>query len=292
MTYTVNNTSPYRGFRKSSVYGMVGTVLSCAILFLIMWFYIMPYTQEVKPVEEEGLMISFGNSDEGGGQGEELMGTPDQASAPSNAEETTVTQPAEPVRPVTTTTTKVATSSNDYITQQEASLAIAEKKRKDQEKQAQIAADSARIANEKRIADQKRKEQDAINKASSSMSGLFGNSSSAGNGNGTGSGSGEGPGHQGNPAGKGYAGGHSWSLNGRSLTSMVQPSYDKDIEGKITVNIRVDAGGKVVSTSIGSPTTISDQDMRNAAMSAATRARFSTGNSSAAGSITFNFRLK
>lgn len=292
MTYSVNNTSPYRGFRKSSVYGMVGTALSCAILFLIMWFYIMPYTQEVKPVEEEGLLISFGNSDEGGGQGDELMGTPDQEPAPSKAEETTVTQPVQPAYTTPTTTTKVSTSSNDYITQQEASLAIAEKKRKDQEKQAQITADNARIANEKKIADQKRREQDAINKASSSMSGLFGNSSSAGNGNGTGSGSGEGPGHQGNPAGKGYAGGHSWSLSGRSLTSMAQPSYDKDIEGKITVNIRVDENGSVLSTSIGSPTTISDQQMRQAAMSAAKRARFSSGGGSAAGSITYNFRLK
>ena len=47
MTYSVNNTSPYRGFRKSSAYGLLGTTLSCLVLFLIMWFYIMPYTQYI-----------------------------------------------------------------------------------------------------------------------------------------------------------------------------------------------------------------------------------------------------
>ena len=235
-------------------------------------------------------MISFGNSDEGGGQGEELMGTPDQASAPSNAEETTVTQPAEPVRPVTTTTTKVATSSNDYITQQEASLAIAEKKRKDQEKQAQIAADNARIANEKRIADKKRKEQDAINKASSSMSGLFGNSSSAGNGNGTGSGSGEGPGHQGSPFGKGYVGGHDASVNGRSIIGNVAEPSSFYQEGRLVVTIRVNSGGQVISAKCTSGN-VSDIKTRQLVERAALLTKFTGGRNEAVGTITYNLRF-
>jgi len=297
MAYTITNlpTNPEnKNVKKSSLYGLLGSALSCIILFLIMWFYVMPYASIVQPVEEEGLMISFGDSDEGGGMGEELMGTPDEEPAPSKIEETTTTKPEPVTRPVQTTASSVKSTSQDYVTQSEASLAIAEKRKQaQQEKAAQLAIENARIANEKRIADQKRKEQDAINKANSSMSGLFGNSTSAGNGTGTGTGSGEGSGRQGNPAGKGYSGGNSWSLNGRSLSgTLASPSYDKDEEGKVTVNIRVDESGRVISASIGSPTTISNPDIRNAAISAANRARFSTGSGTATGSITYNFRLK
>ena len=296
MTYSINNSSQNRNNGNSSFYGAIGSIASCIILFLIMWFYVMPYTSIPQPVEEEGLMISFGDNDNGGGQGDELMGAPTDNPAPSAAVETTTPPKSTPVEVKTvvqTTSTPKPTTNQDYITQSEASLAIAEKAKKNQEKQAQQAIENARIANDKRIADKKQKEQDAINKASSSMSGLFGNSTSAGNGNGTGTGSGTGPEHQGNPAGKGYSGGHSWSLNGRSLTgTLASPSYNNDVEGKVTVNIRVDENGRVVSTSIGSPTTISDAETRNAAISAAKNTHFSSGNGAASGSITYNFKLK
>lgn len=292
MTYTIDNTSSInRGFSKANAYGIMGTVASCLVLFLIMWFYVMPYTPTAQPVEEEGLMISFGDSETGGGQGDELMGVPNPDPNAGSNQTATAPPASVPMNPVSEANNS-KTADRNFVTGTEASEITAEKARQEKARKEQIANDNARIANEKRIADQKRKEQDAVNKANSAMSGLFGNSKSAGNGNGTGTGSGEGPGHQGNPAGQGYAGGHSWSLSGRSLTSMAQPSYDKNIEGKITVNIRVDESGKVVSTTIGSPTTISDSEMRSAAMSAASRARFSSGNGTAAGSITYNFRLK
>lgn len=292
MTYTIDNSSPTnRGFRKANAYGMLGTFASCLLLFLIMWFYVMPYTPTVQPVEEEGLMISFGDSETGGGQGEELMGVPNPDPKAGSNQTATAPPASAPTNPVTQASNS-KTADRNFVSGNEASEVTAEKARQEKVRKEQIAVENARIANEKRIADQKHREQDAVNKANSAMSGLFGNSKSAGNGNGTGTGSGEGPGRQGNPAGQGYAGGHSWSLNGRSLTSMAQPSYDKNIEGKITVNIRVDESGKVVGTTIGSPTTISDSEMRSAAMSAASRARFSSGNGSAAGSITYNFKLK
>ena len=88
--------------------------------------------------------------------------------------------------------------------------------------------------------------------------------STKGSGNTTGSNT------QGNPAGSGSSGGNSWSLNGRSLNGrLVSPRYDNDVEGKVTVNIRVDESGNVISASVGSPTNISDQETRNAAVSAA-----------------------
>ena len=121
-----------------------------------------------------------------------------------------------------------------------------------------------------------------------------GNGKGSGNGTGSGSGNGSEAGIQGNPAGHGNLGGNSWSLNGRSLItgSFASPSYDKDVEGKVTVNIRVDENGRVTSATIGSPTTISDSETRSAAIAAANRTHFSGGSGSAMGSITYNFKLK
>ena len=119
------------------------------------------------------------------------------------------------------------------------------------------------------------------------MDGMFGNSGSTGSGNTAGNT------NLGNPLGSGSSGGNSWSLNGRSLTGrLVSPNYDNDVEGKVTVNIRVDANGNVTNASIGSPTTISDQTTRNAAISAAKSTRFTAGNGVATGSITYNFNLR
>jgi len=54
----------------------------------------------------------------------------------------------------------------------------------------------------------------------------------------------------------------------------------------------VDENGAVTSTSIGSPTTISDSEMRRDAMSAAGKTRFTAGKGVESGSITYNYRLE
>jgi len=123
-----------------------------------------------------------------------------------------------------------------------------------------------------------RKEQEAINKAN--MDGLFGRGNISGNTN------------QGNPTTKGNSGGNSWSLSGRSLSGrLVTPTYDKDVEGKITVNLVVDSNGDVIITSIGSPTNIADTSICNAALLAAKSTKFTNGSGEASGSITYNFKL-
>ena len=125
-----------------------------------------------------------------------------------------------------------------------------------------------------------------------SGTGTGGSGSGTGTGKGTGSGSGNGT--QGNPAGKGASGvGATFRLGDRSyFGNPVKPNYPKDIEGKITVNIRVNENGSVTSTSIGSPTTISDSEMRRDAMSAANKTRFTAGKNTETGSITYNYRLE
>ena len=161
-----------------------------------------------------------------------------------------------------------------------------------EQKEQQRKADEA-----KRIGEQKQKAIDKVN----SMNGLFGRNNSSsiyenGNGTGQGNGSGDGTGydHKGNPSGNGVSSGHSWSLKDRDLKGTIpKPSYKKDnIEGLVTVNIRVDDNGRVMVAWIGKPTTISDAEILNSAMEAARNCHFTSGKGEVSGTITYNIKLK
>ncbi len=165
--------------------------------------------------------------------------------------------------------------------------AVALEEQKKKERQEREALERQRREEERRIAEQKRKEQEAIDKANNSMSGVFGSGGTTGSGNTSGNTA------QGNPAGSGTSGGNSWSLSGRSLSGrLVSPSYERDQEGVITVKIRVDASGNVISATVGTPTTISEVTIRDAAIAAALSTKFTAGNGTAMGTITYNFRLR
>ena len=251
--------------KKSNTYGVVGSILFCGMLILMLFFIYLP---GLKAPEDEGIAVSFGNTEQGSGMTE--TPTPKPAAIP---ESTPVAKPVKPVK-------------QDLMTQADNSFAIAEQRRKDELRKQQEALERQRLEQQRIAAEQKRKEQEAINNANA-MNGLFGNNNSSG------SGTTSGETQQGNPVGKGSSGGNSWSLSGRNLSGrLVAPSYNEDVEGKITVNIRVDQSGKVISASIGSPTTISDTQTRNAAISAAQNTRFSTGKDISSGSITYNFKLR
>lgn len=249
---------------KSEKYGLIGSVVSTVLVILLLLLIVMP---GLKQPEEEGIMISFGNANDGGGAVETPASKPQVESAPTPA------------------STPKVTPKEDVITQDDKSISLNEQKKKEKEKQE--ALEKKKKEEEQRKAEEKkRQEQEAIDKANNSMSGLFGNNGNTGSGNTSGNTT------QGNPAGSGTSGGNSWSLNGRSLSGrLVAPSYENNVEGKITVNIRVDANGNVLSATIGSPTTISDATTRNAAISAAKSTKFSAGSGTATGSITYNFRL-
>ncbi len=294
MTYLISklsvNHANTKNMRKSNLYGLLGSALSCIFLFLIMWFYIMPYTMAA-PVEEEGIMVSFGDNENAGGMGsstEPLAAPKAEILAPTLQQKSTSAPEAK----------------EKLITQNDNSneISIAEKKENELIKKQKQIVEQQRIDTENRIAQEKRKEQDAINKAGATVNGLFsngsktsgnGNGKGSGNGTGSGSGNGSGEGIQGNPAGHGNLGGNSWSLNGRNLTgTLASPSYLNNVEGKVTVNIRVDQNGSVTSTALGSPSTISDSETINAAFDAAKRTHFSKSKDISSGSITYNFKLK
>lgn len=283
--------------QKSKLYGLIGSTLSSTILLLVLWFAVLSIPGST---ENEGFLVSFGDSFDGGGSGYVPVPSRGSWNNVSTGAQTKTTKAS------TTTTTAPAASTptkQTVFTQEDNSVALNQQKEKERAAKIQNEINTQRIETEKRKAEQSRKEQVAINKANA-VNGLFGNNGSTGGSKGSGSGSGTGTGKgtgsgsgngvQGNPAGKGATGvGYDLKLGNRNyLGRPAKPNYPKDVEGKITVNIRVNENGVVTSTSIGSPTTISDSEMRRDAMSAANKTRFTAGKNIETGSITYNYKLE
>lgn len=281
--------------QKSKLYGLLGSTLSSTILLLVLLFAVISTPGST---ENEGFLVSFGDSFDGGGSG--YVPVPSRGSW-NNASTGTQTKT---IKSTATTTSTPATSSptkQSVFTQEDNSVALNQQKEKERATKIQNEINNQRIETEKRKAEQSRKEQVAINNANA-VNGLFGNNGSTGGGKGSGSGtgtgkgtgSGSGNGVQGNPAGNGATGvAYDLRLGNRNyLGRPAKPNYSKDVEGKITVNIRVNENGVVTSTSIGSPTTISDSEMRRDAMSAANKTRFTAGKNIETGSITYNYKLE
>jgi TonB family protein len=249
--------------KKPDIYGIVGSATFCGLLLLLLLLIYLPTR-----AEEEGVMVSFGEVDNGGG----------------NTPTRNVAAPAETAPPPQTRQRAVT---EDVATQNyEESLRVEEQKRK--EKERREAEEVKKRQEEQRLAEEKkhREEQEKINKANE-LSGLFGNSGEQGSGDTSGAGK------QGNPLGQGNSGGNSWSLNGRSLNgSLITPNDNQNVEGKITVNIRVDKSGMVTQATVGSPSTISNQITREAAIEAARKTRFTAGNAEVVGTITYNIKLR
>ena len=265
---------------------IAGTVTIVLLLLLLLLLFKLTMRAPIQ-LEDEGIVITFGNADEGGGMPDALpldqIVQPEQQPAP-----------AAPVQP----------SNNDLMVQEdEESLALAqqtEEERKRQaeqeellrkQKEAEAQAEAERIAREKALAEKKAKEQEAIDKANQ-LGALFGQSTSNEGANADGQSETPTASSKGNPVGKGYGvvDGNMWSLQGRDDKSIPKPSTDFKQQGKVVVNIRVDRAGNVILVSIGDGTTISDRYTQQIALDAARKAKFTEGDKEQIGSITYNFK--
>ena len=282
--------------QKSKLYGLIGSTLSSTIILLVLWLVVLSAPSSI---ENEGFLVSFGDNENAGGSG--YVAVPSRGSS-NNISTGAQTRTVKTAQPSSETTQSSSPARQTLFTQTDNSVAINEQKEKDRVSKIQSEANSQRIESEKRQADKNRKEQIAINNANA-VNGLFGrNGATGGKGGGSGSGTGTGKGTgsgsengvQGNPAGNSATGvAYDLKLGNRRYSGRPAiPNYPKNVEGKITVTIRVDENGKVTSTSIGSPTTISDSEMRRDAMSAANRTRFTAGKNVETGSITYNYKLE
>lgn len=125
-------------------------------------------------------------------------------------------------------------------------------------------------------AERKAKEAEAIAHANQ-MGSLFGSSS--------------GSGQKGNPVGHGSVGWSNWSLVGRSLKgTLPQPSNAFNQEGKVIVQIRVNAAGNVVEATYKGGN-ITDKQTIQLALDAARKAKFTEGDHDQIGTITYIFKL-
>lgn len=243
----------------------VGTVLFLVSVFLILWYVRL---SAVVPEQEEGIEIEFSEVEEE----EPLLPAAGQS---AYAEEQTNASPAEPAAPAEVIATNPTPSSPpEQITSEEETLALARARKEKEEREA---AERAR----------KQKEAEAIAKANA-MGSLFGKT---GGTNTSGDGDAQGTGQKGNPIGRGSSGGNSWSLAGRGIRgTLPQPSNDFKQEGKVIVQIRVNAAGQVISASVTGGD-VSDKQTQQLALDAARKAKFTEGDHDQIGTITYIFKL-
>ncbi len=273
---------------KSHIIAGGGTVILMLLLLLLLFKLSI-----VAPIqlEDEGIVITFGDANEGGGM-PDVLPMPDPITQVEQ-------QPAAPAP------TPVQPSDNDLMVQEdEESLALAQQNedivkqeaedeellRKQREEEAHQEAE--RIEREKALAEQKAREEEAIKKAQA-MAALFGQTGSTTGANAENATNTPAATSKGNPVGKnfGQVDGNMWSLQGRSVRTMPKPSTDFKEPGKVVVSIRVDKAGNVVVASIGDGTTISDRYTQQLAIDAARKAKFSEGDKEQIGSITYHFKL-
>ena len=257
------------------------------LLFLLLWFVTIGVPA---PEEEEGIEVAFGSADLGGGipQGK-------------------VEPVSEPVPAVTPPPPAAAPSDNNLMTQEDDyDVKLREEQEKQRKAQQEALAEQRRReaeqrererieqeAREKALAEQRAKEQAAKDKAAQ-MGALFGNTDSPEGAQGDSRESASSA-TKGNPIGHGISGGNSWSLDGRQLRgSLPKPSADFRQEGKVVVNITVDATGKVIQARVGAGTTVSDETTKQIAVKAAYKAEFSSVDrpDKQMGSITYIFKFR
>ena len=252
--------------QERHIIATVGTILFMALVFLLLWFIRL---WAVIPEQEEGIEImAYGEVPEAGG----YMSDQSEAVPMPSPEAASPVQPSAPAE-------------EEHITaEDEEALAMAEAKRKrEAEEKARLEAE--RKAREAAEAERKAKEAEAIAKANQ-LGSLFGQS-----GNNTGSGDSQGSGQKGNPVGHGSSGGNSWSLSGRGIKgTLPQPANTFNQEGKVVVQIRVNAAGQVINATITGGD-VSDKQTQQLALEAARKAKFTEGDHDQIGTITYIFKL-
>lgn len=270
---------------QSHIIASIGTILSLLLIFLLLW-----WLQVKAPVqiEDEGIVVAFGDAEEGGGM-------PDVRPLDAITQVEQIPAPAAPSRP----------SDNDLIVQDdEESLALAKQTEEDAKRRAEeeelirkrredeARAEAERIAKEKALAEQRAKEQEAIDKANQ-LAALFGQAGIAEGANAENASTSNSATTKGNPVGKGMgvSNGTQWTLYGRNVKRLPKPSSDFAQAGVVVVNIMVDPAGSVTNATVGDGTTISDRSTQQLALQAARQAKFTEGDKPQMGKITYTFKL-
>lgn len=316
-------------FRKHKR-GITGTIIFHAIVLVLLLLF--GFIAVFPPPSDEGILVNFGDSDQG-------LGLIEPAPAPNNnpeppekeekKEEPKVIPPPPSVPKTKPEPVKEEAMTQDY--EETAAMKAAEKKRQDQlkeekrirdelERQKQAELERQRRQEQERIAreeaERKRQEdeQRKIAEIDARTKGAFGKSGTGPGGEGTGKDPNQGVtfpgGNQGvptgdpnsenyGPGGKGsgtQGSGVSYSLAGRSALSLPKPEYPGNEGGLVVVQVTVDKSGNVTKAVAGARgTTLADQRFWNAAQQAAIKAKFNVSSDAPAlqqGTITYKFTLQ
>lgn len=266
--------------------GIIGTIIFHAIIIGL--FILFGYSTPLPLPDEEGILINFGDADEGFGQIEPKVSESIQEKSQEEIQES--------VSETTTSPTEDRTITQDY----EEAPAIEEQGVKE-EKPARPAGGTEKIKPEpKKEEKEEVKEERKVNENA-----LF-PGRNRNNDNSSGEGEIQGQGNQGSTTGSldtknrsdGNSigtGGYEISLGGRNPEHLPKPNYNQQIEGKVVVEITVDKYGNVTKAVPGAKgSTTLDASLLEAAKRAALKAKFEQklGTPFETGTITYFFKLQ
>jgi len=273
---------------KEELYGFLGSSIFCLGIFLFLYLTVM---KTIVKTGEEGILVHFGTVDLASGTFEPRAGAPqNEVDKPPVPVQQPVLKPDRP-RMVQQKTQK---NTPPPITQNKENTVAVETARKEREEKDRIAAEQQ--AQRAKAAEEQRR-RDVINQQ---VSGAFGMGTAGQNQRGTGA---TGSGIQGNPqstssvgSSSGSGGYGEFNLGGRSIGAggLPRPAYSVQEEGRIVISITVDPSGNVIFADFGRGTTIDNNNMRQSALEAARKAKFSSinGNNNQSGTITYRYSLK
>ena len=271
-------------FDKNDNVALIGTLAFHTAIILLLFYVVLRTTV---PEDDGGVLVNFGNLNAAAGVFEPRPRT----------------APTENI-PVPEVTPKPPTPAprEEMITQNEEETVALTNRKKEEERKRQEEAERKKKDEEARLAEQRRKEEQRRQgqRIDNLAENAFGQGNDDSNTQGDAS---SGVGNQGSPFGNAGSGanegvgvGLGGGLAGRSLGegSLLRPSYDENEEGRIVIDVLVDATGKVIMADIGKGTTVINPAMRRKALDKARQQRFKsiTGNKNESGTITYNYKLK
>lgn len=262
--------------------GIIGTILFHIVLGVI--FMIFGYSTPLPLPDEEGILINFGDNDDGFGQFEPKYSESVQQKTEEEKQESI---------PETATTADDGSVTQDY----EEAPAVKEQGKKEKKEE---------IKKETKPETKKEEVKEIVEERKVNEQALFQGRNRNSN---TSSGEGEtqGDNNQGSTTGsvdsQNHTGGDSmgtdgtsFSLAGRNPESLPKPEYNYQVEGKVVVTITVDKYGKVNKAIAGAKgSTTLDANLLEAAKKAALKAKFDTkldAQGDQTGTITYYFKLQ
>ena len=312
--------------------GIIGTAIFHIVVLLLL--ILLGFFTPLPLPGEEGILVNFGTSETGFGeiepspaksdpapvQQEEKEVPPPPAAAaqsrPTVAKEVAMTQDYEQTAAIDAAENKKRQEEKkrqDLLEEQRLAQAREAERIRNAEAERIRKAEADRKAKEEADRKAREEQQRRINEINNRAQGAFASTGDGSGGKGTGDGKSQGVtfpgGNQGVPTGDpnsnnyGQGGrgtgsqgsGPSFSLSGRSATSLPKPNYPGNDEGIVVVKITVDKNGNVTSAEPGTQgTTIMNQRFWQEAKQAALKAKFNSDNNAAAiqtGTITYRFVL-